>query len=53
MYGLVKVYDHNIIAINQSNSTIIVRDGKDFHKNSPTGFEKSVGVNYLFSANQV
>ena len=31
MYGLVKVYDHNIIAINQSNSTIIVRDGKDFH----------------------
>ena len=31
MYGLVKVYVHNIIAINQSNSTIIVRDGKDFH----------------------
>ena len=31
MYGLVKVYDHNIIAINQSNSTIIVRDGKGFH----------------------
>ena len=31
MYGLVKVYDHNIIAINQSNSIIIVRDGKEFH----------------------
>ena len=31
MYGLVKVYDHNIIAINPNDSTIIVRDGKDFH----------------------
>ena len=31
MYGLIKVYDHNIIAINQSNSTIVVRDGKDIH----------------------
>ena len=30
-YGLVKVYDHNIIAINKSNSTIVVRDGKGFH----------------------
>ena len=31
MYGLKKVYDHNIIAINQSNSTIVVRDGKGVH----------------------
>ena len=31
MYGLMKVYDHNIIAINQSDSTIVVRDGKDVH----------------------
>ena len=31
MYGLIKVYDHNIISINQSDSTIIVRDGKDSH----------------------
>ena len=31
MYGMIKVYDHNIIAINQSNSTIIVRDRKDVH----------------------
>lgn len=31
MYGLVKVYDHNIIAINKSDSTIIVRKGKEFH----------------------
>ena len=31
MYGMIKVYDHNIIAINQSNSTIIVRDRKDIH----------------------
>ena len=31
MYGLIKVYDHNIIAINQSDSTIIVRDGKEHH----------------------
>ena len=29
MYGLIKVYDHNIIEINQTNSTIIVRDGKN------------------------
>lgn len=31
MYGLIKVYDHNIIEINQTNSTIIVRDGKELH----------------------
>ena len=31
MYGMIKVCDHNIIAINQSDSTIIVRDRKDIH----------------------
>ena len=29
MYGLIKVYDHNIIEINQRDSAIVVRDGKD------------------------
>ena len=28
MYALEKIWDHNIIAINQSDSTIIVRRGK-------------------------
>ena len=31
MYGLIKVYDHNIIAINQTDSTIIVRAKNDVH----------------------
>ena len=31
MYGPLKVYDHNIVAINQINSTIIVRDRKGVH----------------------
>ena len=31
MYGLIKVYDHNIIAVNQTDSTIIFRNGKDLH----------------------
>ncbi len=31
MYGLIKVYDHNIIAINQSDLTIVIRDGQEVH----------------------
>lgn len=31
VYGLVKVYDHNIIAINKGDSTIIARVGKGSH----------------------
>lgn len=30
MYGMPKVLDHNIVAINQSDSTIIIRKGKNF-----------------------
>ena len=31
MYGMPKIWDHNIVAINQSDSTIIVRKGKNVH----------------------
>ena len=31
MYGLIKICDHNIFAINQSDSTIIFRKGKSSH----------------------
>lgn len=31
MYGMPKVWDHNIVAINQTNSTIVVRKGKTVH----------------------
>ncbi len=30
MYGIPKVFDHNIVAINSSDATIIVRNGKNF-----------------------
>ena len=29
MYGMPKILDHNIVAINSSNATIIVRNGKN------------------------
>lgn len=31
MYGIPEVLDHNIVAVNQSDATIIVRKGKRFH----------------------
>ncbi len=32
MYGSIKVFDHNIIAINHPDATIVYRKGKELHQ---------------------
>ena len=32
MYGSIKVFDHNIIAINHQDATIVYRKGKELHQ---------------------
>ncbi len=48
MYGLVKVSDHNIVAINKSDLTIIVRSRKSFQtidlKTCAENFKKEHGT---------
>ena len=48
MYGLVKYSDHNIVAINQSDSTIIIKKNNSFHtidlKTCAENFKKEHGA---------
>ena len=48
MYGLVKYSDHNIVAINQSDSTIIIKKNNSFHtidlKTCAENFKKEHGT---------